>query len=201
MPVYHYYCALGHETTRIRSMEHADDPCECAACGMPTEHSERRASPEAIKPEKTGNPLIVRDFKCDACGHIEEDEVLRWDEAESYRCVKCGGKTSIVPGSTTDLFSQNLYPYFDRGLGCLIKSKRHRDQICKERGLIPIDGDYDIGRDMGVNEVQRQRREEDALAEEYIQSLGQYRDLPQIMGSINNHIRTGENQTRWVKGR
>ena len=36
------------------------------------------------------------------------------------------------------------FPYYDRGLGVLLTSKQHRRDICKERGLTPVDGDWDL---------------------------------------------------------
>lgn len=35
------------------------------------------------------------------------------------------------------------FPYFDRGLGVMLKNKAHRREICKQRGLTPVEGDYD----------------------------------------------------------
>ena len=36
------------------------------------------------------------------------------------------------------------FPYYDRGLGVMLKSKAHRKDICKQRGLTPVDGDWDL---------------------------------------------------------
>lgn len=35
------------------------------------------------------------------------------------------------------------FPYYDRGLGVMLQSKAHRREICKQRGLTPVEGDYD----------------------------------------------------------
>lgn len=37
-----------------------------------------------------------------------------------------------------------FYPRFDRGLGCTVNSEAHRRQLCKERNLVPVDGDFDL---------------------------------------------------------
>ena len=34
------------------------------------------------------------------------------------------------------------FPYYDRGLGVMLKNKAHRREICKQRGLTPVEGDY-----------------------------------------------------------
>ena len=72
---------------------------------------------------------------------------------------------------TTDLFEQNLYPYFDRGLGCIVESKSHRKQICKERGLVPIEGTTDLGDPFDVAKDAREADEEIAAADEYMDRI------------------------------
>jgi hypothetical protein len=47
-----------------------------------------------------------------------------------------------MPMARIDRWSER-FPYYDRGLGVMLQSKAHRRQICKERGLTPVDGDYD----------------------------------------------------------
>ena len=37
-----------------------------------------------------------------------------------------------------------LYPYFDRALNCYIRNKNHRKQVCKEKGMVPVDGDLTL---------------------------------------------------------
>lgn len=64
------------------------------------------------------------------------------------------------------------YPYFDRGLGMTLTSPGHRAQVCREKGLIPVDGDWDAER--MVNNVrsrdERQQREYD----EYVDLLDRH---------------------------
>jgi putative FmdB family regulatory protein len=102
--------------------------------------------------------LVSHDFKCRQCGHRWEDIVER-DEAESQKCPECGGIAFVIfGGGHNNKEERERYPYFDRGLGMILTSPAHRRQICKERGLTPVDGDYDIRRDLGVAE--REAREE-----------------------------------------
>lgn len=56
-------------------------------------------------------------------------------------CPKCDSSeyVSIVKvGRGIDLPTN--YPYFDQGLGCEVRSSAHRRQLCRERGLVPLDG-------------------------------------------------------------
>jgi hypothetical protein len=53
------------------------------------------------------------------------------------------------------------FPYFDRGLGREITSASHRDEVCKELGVVPVDGNVDFSDEMA--EYQKKVREEDAI--------------------------------------
>lgn len=57
-------------------------------------------------------------------------------------CPQCGSKefTSVVQAAMP---IDRGYPRFDRGLGIELQSAAHRRQVCAERGLIPVDGDFD----------------------------------------------------------
>ena len=43
-----------------------------------------------------------------------------------------------------DRFSER-FPYFDRGLGVMLTSKRHRREVMRQKGVVAVDGDLDIG--------------------------------------------------------
>ena len=51
-------------------------------------------------------------------------------------CRRIGGGTYFIGASVEDA-------EFNPGLGCVVKNKRHREQICKDRGLIEIGNDVD----------------------------------------------------------
>jgi len=91
------------------------------------------------------------------CGEIYEilthrgEAVNMDDEAEGVLCPKCGSEEFAVQvGAGTGInlgdeggYSKH-YPYFDRALNCRVSSAAHRKKLCKERGLIPVDGDMEI---------------------------------------------------------
>ena len=56
------------------------------------------------------------------------------------------------------------FPYFDRGLGREITSATHRDEVCKELGVVPIDGDIDNSNEM--SEYKKRVESEDAIVED-----------------------------------
>jgi putative FmdB family regulatory protein len=105
-------------------------------------------------------------YKCQACGHVLEEYVHREDPP--VVCEKCGGETEmLIGGGPTNLFQQSMYPYFDRGLGVMLTSAGHRAQVCRERGLTPVDGGFSVRDDMGVAAAERRNAAEEAEFREY----------------------------------
>jgi|TARA_R100000084_G_scaffold108305_1_gene70622 hypothetical protein len=56
------------------------------------------------------------------------------------------------------------FPYFDRGLGRQITSASHRAEVCKELGVVPLDGDIDNSDEQA--EYNKKVEEEDAIVED-----------------------------------
>lgn len=172
MPLYFYYCTADHETQAFRSLSRRDEPCTCRACGKPAVRAQKTHESDE-EPAQEPDRMVLHDFVCtaDGCGHAFE-EYLALSEIDALRCPRCGAAVRIlVTAPHTDRFSQNLFPYFDRGLGCMVQSKAHRAQLCRERNLIPVDGDYDLERDCGLRDAKRKAAEEDAAYEEYMDEL------------------------------
>jgi len=63
-------------------------------------------------------------------------------QKQTLPCPVCEGTMHFHPS-----FNLNegdcRYPRFDRGLGTMLRNEAHRQEICKARGLVPIEGDYD----------------------------------------------------------
>lgn len=137
-------------------------------------HRAEKGHVEEVNPEPEADRLVAHDFKCEnaECGH-EFEEILNLSEIPALRCPVCGGIIHIVikRAPATDLFSQNLYPYYDRGLGCEVRSKQHRKELCAALGVIPIDGDYDPDRDFGLSKMKRQIEEDDKAYEDYMDEV------------------------------
>ena len=167
MPIYEYACTSGHVTDHVHRFSDGERPaaidCPTPGCGLSAVY--RVAPPAATmgckRPEVEAEPVEERDedmgltnhdFKCtsSACGHAFED-LNDWSAGQRPRhgreCPKCGEPAALVPSLRFAEWTVKTYGaqggYYDRGLGCFVKSPAHRAAICKERGLIPVDGDWD----------------------------------------------------------
>jgi len=73
-----------------------------------------------------------------------------------------------MPMACIDRWSER-FPYYDRGLGVMLQSKAHRREICKQRGLTPVDGDYD--EEKIFSEFDNRRKSEEKEYNDYIDRM------------------------------
>jgi len=110
--------------------------------------------------------LVCKSYRCKKCsntgqtyGYIKGDDF----DMESFDpCEKCGSTdiSFLLSVPNIDRFDER-FPYFDRGLGMMLHSKKHRRQVCKERNLVPVDGDIDFSSE--VNKIEQKHKEEDKI--------------------------------------
>jgi hypothetical protein len=171
MPIYEYRCADGHKTDHVHRVSDGDRPdtidCPVPRCGLPAWYKFAAANiggPEGKRKLYAEEGLIVRvvgvthdircaELRCSACEHDYFDALLPTDALPP--CPKCGAQPKEKPGCPT-AEGMKRFPYHDRGLGCIVNSPAHRAAICKERGLVPVDGDWD------ADDYLRKRHEADA---------------------------------------
>ncbi len=65
------------------------------------------------------------------------------------------------------------YPRYDRGLGMVLTSEGHRRTVCKEKGLIPIEGDWEV-----PPSIRDQWAASDALVAEHESTMKMYNESP-----------------------
>ena len=160
MPIYCYMCDCGHITDEFRDVTERNNPGVCEKCEGVTKNTLRGYAKKATTPEKKegvivryryGKPKHTFHFRdatcldCDKesfidCTNEETNEYSR----EHVKCEHCGSKNlEIKPAChNIDRFSER-FPYYDRGLGMWLKSKAHRREMCKKKGVVPLDGDMD----------------------------------------------------------
>ena len=110
-----------------------------------------------------GTHLHSLNYICEDCGHKDQSygdmtdgEIMfdTFDPCEDCSSVKLRWIMSVP---SIDRYDERLIGgVFDRGLGRVIHSKKHRMEVCKELGCVPLDGDVDISAGM------RQARNEEA---------------------------------------
>lgn len=112
--------------------------------------------------------LVCKNYRCIECrtegetyGYIQGDDFLM-DTFDP--CENCGSMNITFLISVPSIEDTERYPYFDRGLGITLESKEHRRRACKERGVVPVDGDIDFSTEYG--KLERKIAEEDKLVEE-----------------------------------
>jgi hypothetical protein len=59
-----------------------------------------------------------------------EDDLIACPECDAPDFVRLVGAVAL-PGI-------NAYPYFNNGLNCIVTSKQHYDQVCREKNLVCI---------------------------------------------------------------
>ena len=174
MPIYEYKCQDGHVTETMFSMSRKPSEVACTTCKAPAfsimsvTGMSMGAKPQYIKQahERGANGVIIRcpDIVCRACEHTWYDALS--EEERTPPCPKCSSTDVFerlgVPGAD---FSNKAYPYYDRGLGCVVNSPGHRNSICKARGITPVDGDWD---DEGaINKLENRDAELRAVYQDY----------------------------------
>ena len=110
--------------------------------------------------------LTSRNYRCRQCGHedvsygfIKGDDFLLDTFDPCERC-ESADLNFLLSVPNIDRFGER-FPYFDRGLGRVVTSKNHRLEVCKELGVVPVDGDIDYSTEYG--KLERKHQEEDKI--------------------------------------
>jgi len=175
LALYSFFCAAAHETEHFSSQKNRPEEIACKECGDPARYRLTVAKDTRWKSTSfeasNYKGLALHDFRCKDCGEVFE-EIIDFAEDESahdgQECPKCKGHSVWMPSVRIDRWSEQ-FPYYDRGLGVMLKNKEHRRTIIKERGLTPVDGDYDIERE--YSKWDTRVAEETAEYEDYCDKL------------------------------
>jgi len=102
---------------------------------------------------------------------------------DDLSCPKCAGteyRSIVALGRGIELGDEagvgKHYPRYDRGLQCIVKSAAHRRQLCKERGLVPVDGDVNLERSMD------EQIEHNTRTERYAAYQDKLKNAPEFAG-------------------
>ena len=83
---------------------------------------------------------MIYDYKCNKCEHVFEVTKPVSEVTSKHECPLCGYF------KTTRQFSSNIYfngakvkdAEYNHGLGCVVKSDRHRNEIAKRAELVEV---------------------------------------------------------------
>ena len=154
MPVYEYHCGdCGLSADKLFSASRRPDEIDCTDCAGSLRYviSVSKFTDKCFVPEPDRNTeftgMSMHGFSCKGCSHKFE-VIIDFGENESLsderECPECSSAdVRWIPSCRIDRFSET-FPYFDRGLGMWLTSKAHRREVCKERGLTPVEGDWDV---------------------------------------------------------
>ena len=85
--------------------------------------------------------MPLYEFHCNVCGHITEELFKVIEKPATLLCEDCGhlaGPIMSVPAWQPNQY-KGAPEHYDVGLGCVVENSKHRDKICKERGIVPVD--------------------------------------------------------------
>jgi len=152
LPLYDYQCTECDCVTEVFShMSSKTETVDCKECGALAKFAFTPSFKPKLKKTKKWQdvqPLKIttHSFVCHEC-NTKWDEIVDRDEdappQDGRDCLRCEAHAVWQPSCRIDRFSEQ-FPYYDRGLGVMLESKQQRREICKVRGLTPVEGDYDI---------------------------------------------------------
>tara|TARA_R110002167_G_scaffold129564_3_gene312613 strand:+ start:233 stop:814 length:582 start_codon:yes stop_codon:yes gene_type:complete len=117
-----------------------------------------------------GTYLHSINYGCNNCGHFGvslgdmTDGNVLIETFEPCELCESSNITELISVPRIDRFDER-FPMYDKGLGTWLQSKKHRSEVCKQRGLVPLDSDFDIGPEM--SKIREKHRKEDAKFEAY----------------------------------
>ena len=180
MPLFGFFCDDDHETERFCSRSARPPEIECGTCGGAARyrlsvsmsqsltvaaHGETERIEDA-KQRQDDKGYVWRDICCEHCGYedIEDIDLVDGSVPVEVACPGCSANAAVQPVSINiDRFSER-FPYYDKGLGLWLKSKAHRREVCKLRGLTPVDGDWDVEREFSQWDTQVEREKQEYAA-------------------------------------
>jgi hypothetical protein len=182
MAMFEYLCHEGHKTDHLHRASNGERPARipCEKCGelahyvfappAPTMGCKRVSSEGGTEVRVRGEGHGVRcpDIHCDGCGHDYWAALLA--EESTPPCPKCGAAGREQLGAL-NADEMKRFPYWDRGLGCLVTSPLHRKRIMKERKLIAYDDDNDDAMDRFFGDEDREAERDETAYADYQERL------------------------------
>jgi len=171
VPLYNFHCGeCGWEKDKVFRASNRPSEVDCSQCGGSAKYrmsiskhqSNSARYMSSYSTEKRG--LSMHRFKCRDCDCVFE-KIIDHGKGESVEdtipCTKCDStETSWKPSVRIDRFSEQ-FPYFDNGLGIWLENKKHRRQVCKDRGIVPVGNSFDDDKVFSQFDTKRDKEEKE----------------------------------------
>jgi len=173
MPIYTFDCEkCEHDTEIFTGIASRPEEIACEECGSNAKHRKLNWRPPPKR--KNGHTIYgtgtsaeeflkkerLVQYKCATCNHgTWEWFVGKAPQEVECEFDSCDGKAGRVWKVKLDMHWAR-FPYYDRGLGVTLTSENHRREICRQRGLTPVDGDWDLAGEIAKNESKVEEEKE-----------------------------------------
>jgi hypothetical protein len=172
MPTYLYKCESGHQREHMCSMSDKPKSFVCSECdndmksvpNLSMQARPIRFGSNKFTHVRSGRTERMYHYRCES-GHDTDDWFDKAPETTPCQEEGCDLTSNRVFGMNIETFwlaNEREGGYYDKTLGCQIFTEAQRKQICKEKGLTPVDGDFDVNQ-----ATYEGRKKQDDLQEGY----------------------------------
>lgn len=87
-------------------------------------------------------------YECEDCKLISDIVKPMMESSREEKCDKCSSSLRRIYTSFHVIGASVQNAEYNPGLGCVVKNKKHRDEIAKSKGLVEIGNDFSSGNKM-----------------------------------------------------
>lgn len=102
---------------------------------------------------------MVYAYRCEKCD-ASFDVIKSHKEMDAVEHCKCGSvaKREFAPQRVYFVGAKVTHAEYNPGLGCVVKDKRHKEYLCKQKGVVEVGNDFRSG-DTMVDHYDKGREE------------------------------------------
>ena len=116
--------------------------------------------------------MPIYDYSCLQCGPYEVYQSIKAYDGRDA-CPGCGSVGNRIFTPTLIIGASVESPEYNPGLGCVVKNKTHRAEICKARGLEEIGNEKPSSMRKKAQEIRDDRRNKKYLSESDLRHLAE----------------------------
>lgn len=87
---------------------------------------------------------MVYAYRCAKCDHEFDVIKSHKDMERNENCTKCGefATREFVPRKVGFIGASVTNAEYNPGLGCVVRDKRHKEELCRQKGLVEVGNDF-----------------------------------------------------------